>query len=77
MPRLQSSISNGKPMLAAFSIAVSRRAGGGPVGGLSLPGRLKRSQIGLEPAAIWRMSDKDVLGKALRQILHLYYEASG
>ena len=27
MPRQQSSISNGKPMLAAFSIAVSRRAG--------------------------------------------------
>ena len=38
---------------------------------------LKRSQIGLEPAAIWWMSDKDVLGKALRQILHLHYEQSG
>ena len=36
--RQQSSISNGKPMLAAFSVAVSRRAGGGPVGGPSLPG---------------------------------------
>ena len=42
-----------------------------------LAGRLKRSQIGLESAAICRMSDKDVLGKALRQILHLHYESSG
>ena len=38
MPRQQSSISNGKPMLAAYSIAVGRRAGGDPVGGPSLPG---------------------------------------
>ena len=42
-----------------------------------LAGRLKRSQIGLESTAICRMSDKDVLGKALRQILHLHYESSG
>ena len=42
-----------------------------------LAGSLKRSQIGLEPAAIWWMSDKDVLGKALRQILYLHYEPSG
>src|SRR5208337_3368969 len=48
-----------------------------PLAVRELVGRLKRSQIGLEPAAIWRMSDKDVLGKALRQILHLHYEPSG
>jgi hypothetical protein len=42
-----------------------------------LAGSLKRSQIRREPAAIWWMSDKDVLGKALRQILHLRYEPSG
>ena len=34
-----------------------------------LAGSLKRSQIGLEPEVIWWMSDKDVRGKALRQIL--------
>ena len=42
-----------------------------------LAGRLKRSQIGLKSAAICRMSDKVLLGKALRQILHLHYESSG
>ena len=80
MPRQQSSISNGKPMLAAFSIAVGRRPAAIPLASRwrsELAGRLKRSQIGLKSAAICRMSDKDVLGKALRQILHLHYKSSG
>ena len=76
MPRQQSSISNGKPMLAAFSIAVAD----GPA---SVPLAVRACQEPetvadwLEPAAIWWKSDKDVLGDALRQILHLHYEPSG